>query len=320
METGHHAQRSSAARVVLAGGSGFLGRRLTTHLREQGYVVTILRRSTPTPDELRDGVDHVTWDNATIGEWARALDGARALVNVVGRSVDCRKTPAQRREILTSRVDSCRVLGQALRTVANPPPVWVQSATAHIVGDPIPEDTLCDDTTPPGEGLAPDIGIAWERAFHEGLLPGQRGIALRISFVLGRGGGALARLAKLTRLGLGGTVGHGRQWISWLHELDLVRLVQTAIEDDRYRGVVMATAPHPVTNREFMRALRKACHRPWSPPAPAFAVRLASRFLLDTDPELALLGRRCVPRRLVDEFGFRFAFEQVDAALADLLG
>jgi hypothetical protein len=265
-------------------------------------------------------VTYRRWDAKTVGDWIECLDGAAAVVNLVGRSVDCRKTPEQKREIVDSRVNSCRVLGEAMRHIAFPPPIWVQTGTAHIVGDPIPEDTICDDETPPGEGFAPQVGIAWEKAFHDALLPDQRGVVYRISFVLGNGGGALSRLALLTKLGLGGTVGSGKQWISWIHIDDMTRLFITAIDDERYRGTFMATAPEPVTNREFMRAMRRAYRRPWSPPAPGFAVRIASRWILRTDAELALLGRRCIPRRLMQCHAFRFKFPALSLALVNLAG
>ena len=307
-------------RVVLAGGSGFLGQGLSEHLRGEGYDVAILSRSAG-PEQPAPGVTWHRWDNATVGDWAGVLDGAAGLVNLVGKSVDCRKTPRNVREIHGSRVDSCRVLGEACRAVAAPPPVWLQCATAHIVGDPEPLETVCDEATPPGplKEMAPRVGVAWEEAFDAAKLPTQRGVKLRISFVLGEGGGAMSRLVKVTRLGLGGTVGSGDQWISWITLRDLNRLWLAALRDERYEGVYIVTAPNPVTNRDFMKALRRACHRPWSPPAPALGVKLASRWLMDTDPELALKGRRCVPTRLTEEHGFTFEDPEVGVALASLI-
>lgn len=302
-------------RVILAGGSGFLGSSLSRFLRERGYSVVILSRS---PRTGEPGETWLSWDAKSTGDWAAALDGATALINLVGRSVDCRKTPENKRAILESRVDSCRALGHAMRMVAQPPSVWIQTSTAHIVGDPVPLGTICDETTPPGEGMAPEVGVAWESAFESSRLPSQRPVVLRISFVLGPGGGALHRLVTLTRWGLGGTVGSGAQYVSWIHHEDLNRVVLAAIKDPSYRGVYMTTAPNPVTNRTFMRAMRKAYHRPWSPPAPALAVRLAARWVMNTDPELALLGRRCVPNRLIQEHGFTFQHEELEGALADI--
>ncbi len=311
---------ANQARIILPGGSGFLGRSLAQYLIERGYAVTIISRSAPSSVPLLREVEWLRWDGRSVGEWAAALNGARAIVNLVGRSVDCRKTEANKREILESRINSCRALGEAMRQVNDPPPVWVQSATAHIIGDPQPPETVCDEQTPAGphHEMAPFVGVQWEKAFNEAKLPQQRGVILRISFVLGPHGGAFERLRRLTKLGLGGTVGSGKQWISWIHQRDLNRLILAAIEDVAYEGIYMVTAPEPVTNREFLRQMRRSLRRPWSPPAPAFGVRLACRFILNTDPELALLGRRCVPTRLVKEHGFEFEFRTIEEALADL--
>ena len=306
-------------RIVIAGGSGFLGRGLAWYLAEHGYQVTVLSRSPQPGDHWPQNTLWHIWDGRTTDDWAGCLDGAAAVVNLVGRSVDCRKTPENKKIIFESRIHSCEALGRAMKTLENPPPVWLQSATAHIVGDPIPEDTRCDESTSPGIGMAPEVGTAWEQALNENVLENQRAVIMRISFVLGRDGGALKRLGFMTRIGLGGTVGTGTQWVSWIHQHDLNRLCLAMITDSSYRGVYMVTAPEPITNRIFMKALRKAYRRPWSPPAPTIGVRLACRLLLNTDPELALLGRRCVPKRLVEQHGFGFEYPQIDLAMADLV-
>ncbi len=211
--------------IVLAGGSGFLGVSLAHHLAGMGKSVVLLSRQ---PPRVNGPWRHVCWDARTLGDWRRELDGADGLVNLAGRSVDCIKTPDHQDEILRSRVEATRVLGQALRTLERPPPVWVQMSTAHIYGDP--PTLLCDEDSAFGYGLAPFVGRAWEEAFRESVLPGQRQVVLRTSFVIGRdrgvGGGALKTLRLLARLGLGGTVGTGTQGMSWIHELDMNRLFE----------------------------------------------------------------------------------------------
>ena len=311
---------TSSRLVVIAGGSGFLGRGLARCLLERGYETTILSRSASPPADFPTGANWACWDAESLGDWTACLDGAVAVVNFVGRSVDCRKTKENKRIILESRVKSCQVLGQAMTIVHRPPAIWIQSATAHIVGDPEPKDAICDESTPPGpmDEMAPRVGVAWERAFTEAKRDDQRGVILRISFVLGPHGGAMNRLKRITKLGLGGTVGSGDQWISWIHQDDLNRLVLGAIEDESFSGVYMVTAPEPVTNRQFMRAMRRAYQRPWCPPAPAIGVRLACRFILNTDPELALLGRRCLPNRLLHEHNFQFGHPTLEHALNNL--
>jgi uncharacterized protein (TIGR01777 family) len=237
------------------------------------------------------------------------------LVNLAGRSVDCVKTPDHCDEILRSRVESTRVLGDALARCADAIPVWVQMSTAHIYGDP--PEVVCDEDSAFGHGLAPDVGRAWEDAYADSVPTGTRQVILRTSFVLGGTGGALQKLVTLARWGLGGRVGHGRQGFSWIHELDMNRVFSRAIDDPEMRGAYVATAPTPVTNSEFMRELRRALRVPFGIPTAAWQVRLAAPLVLRTDPELALYGRRCLPKRLQEE-GFRFEFPALPEALQDL--
>ena len=298
-------------RVVLAGGSGFLGRSLAQVLEARGYEVIILTRS-PAPGSARE----VAWDGRTLGDWCARLEGAVAVVNLTGRSVDCRYTPENRREILSSRLDSVRVLGEAIRRCATPPSVSVQAASLAIYGNS--GEAVRNESSPPGEGFSVDVCHQWEQAFAEQRSPGTRQVLLRIGFALGRDGGALGSLARLARWGLGGTVGSGRQYVSWLHLDDLNTLFLRAIENPSMQGVYNATGPSPVTNAEFMRTLRHVLRRPWSPPAPAWAVRVGAR-LLGTEAELALTGRRGLPRRLMAE-GFQFRHTDLSEALEELLG
>lgn len=309
--------KHTVIRVAVVGASGFLGGALVRGLVRAGVqVVAYCRRALPEAP----GVRWHAWRQDGGEVDLDGLDGADAVINLVGRRVDCIKTPAHCAQIMDSRVDSVRKLGGLLRQCQRPPGVWLQASTAHIVGDPTPLDAVCDEATPPGEGLAPRVATAWEAAAREVALPGQRLVLLRTSFVLGHGGAALRRLGLVTRWGLGGTVGHGRQWVSWLHIDDFVTLATAMLTDPAFEGVYMVTAPQPVTNREMMRAFRRAYRRPWAPPAPAWAVRLVSHHVMRTDPELALLGRRVVPRRLLDEHGWTFRYPTIDAAVADLAG
>lgn len=308
---------SSNGPVIIAGGSGFIGISLAMHLAERGVPVVILSRTSP---RARGGWRHVAWDGRTLSNWKHELNGARALINLVGRTVDCIKTPDHQDEILRSRVEATLALGEAMREAASPPPVWVQMSTAHIYGDP--PRAVCTEGSPFGYGFAPFVGQAWERAFEASALPGQRGVVLRTSFVIGRdrgaGQSALGRLRTLVRCGLGGRVGPGKQGMSWIHEADMNRIFERAILDDRMQGAYIASSPHPVSQSEFMRALRRAMRVPVGLPAAGWMVRIGAPLLMRTDPELALYGRYVLPRRLCEE-GFEFRFPQLDEALAELL-
>ncbi len=303
-------------RIVVAGGSGFVGLSLAEHLLEAHAQVTVLSRSAP---RCSRAIEHVTWDGRSTGPWIGVLDGADALVNLAGRTVNCIKTPDHCDEILRSRVESTRVLGQAARAVDHPPPVWVQMSTAHIYGDP--PTAVCVEDSPTGYGLAPTVALAWEHAFAESILPTQRGVVLRTSFVIGRdrgaGGSALGTLRLVAKLGLGGPAGPGTQGMSWLHELDMNRLFERAISLETMQGVYIASAPHPVSQAEFMRRLRRTMRIPIGLPATEWMVRVGAPLLMRTDPELVLYGRYVLPKRLLDE-GFKFRFAQLDEALSDL--
>jgi len=302
--------------VVIAGGSGFLGISLALHLTRAGRPVVILSRHAP---PVSGPWRHVPWDARTLGDWASELQGAAGLVNLVGRSVDCMKTPDNQDLILRSRVESTRVLGQAMRAIDAPPPVWVQMSTAHIYGDP--PQVVCDEDSCFGSGFAPFVGQAWEKSYAESVLPTQRQVILRTSFVVGRdrgaGRGALARLCPVVRLGLGGKVASGQQGMSWIHELDMNRLFERALDEPAMQGAYIASAPNPVSQADFMRELRRAMHMPIGLPAFGWMVKIGARFLLRTDPDLALYGRYVVSKRLRSE-GFEFRYPRLADALAEL--
>ncbi|HVU65076.1 MAG TPA: DUF1731 domain-containing protein, partial [Phycisphaerales bacterium] len=305
--------------------SGFIGISLAHHLASIGHAnIIILSRRQP---RARGPYTHIHWDARTIGEWATSLDGAAALINLTGRSVNCIKTPDHCDEILRSRIESTRILGKACRAARNPPPVWVQMSTAHIYGDP--PTAVCDESSPFGYGLAPTVGRAWEDAFTHSLLPPpihQRGVILRTSFVIGRpnagGTGALGTLGALARTGLGGRVGSGTQGMSWLHEHDMNRIIERAITDETMQGAYIATSPSPVSQQAFMRELRRhagGLGRIIGLPAFAWMVGLGAPLFLRTDPELALYGRYLNPGRLLDEH-FDFDFPTLREALTNIYG
>lgn len=300
--------------VVIVGGTGFLGQALAGALERDGLGVVVVSRHRPAG---RCFGRWVGWDGRGVGPWSETLDGALAVVNLAGRSVDCRKTADRCDEILRSRVESVAAVGAGLARCSSPPRVWVQASTAHIYGDP--PEAVCDESASPGYGLAPFVGKRWEAALAEHCPAGVRSVVLRTSFVLGRSGGAFPVLRRLARLGLGGKIGSGRQWISWLHVDDMVGVMRRSIEDESFAGVYNVTAPQAVTNAGFMRSLRRAIGMPLGLPSPAWLVRLGAATLLDTDAELPLYGRNVVPRRLI-EAGFAFTFPDLESALQDLAG
>jgi uncharacterized protein (TIGR01777 family) len=298
-------------RVVLAGGSGFLGQALAKVLVGKGYDVVVLTRGA---HREGTGVRHLHWDGERLGDWAQSIDGAKAIVNLTGRSVNCRHTPEHRRAIMESRVNSVRALAEAVRCCQQPPEVWVQASSLAIYGDP--GGRWCDEDAPYANGFSEEVCKRWESEFAKVAAAGMRKVVMRIGIVLDTNAGALPVLARLTRLFLGGRVGSGKQYVSWIHIADLTRMFVEAIERPDIAGIFNVTGPNPVTNAGFMRELRRVLHRPWSPPVPGWATHIGA-FLMRTEPSLALTGRRCRPKRFL-ESGFHFEFPELRGALDDL--
>src|ERR1039457_7058128 len=239
------------------------------------------------------------------------LDGADAVVNLTGKNINCPHTPENLREIIASRVNSVNAIAAAIGKVEKPPRVWVQASATGFYGDT--GDIACDESAPAGSNALAQICRQWEAACAAANVPQTRKVTLRIGFVLGRDGGALPVLSKLTKCFLGGAVGNGRQFISWIHLADLVQMFVASIENENLAGTFNAVAPDAVTNAEFMRELRRALHRPWSPPAPVFAVKIGSR-LMGSEASLALVSQRCAPKNFL-AMGFEFQFSNLRAAL-----
>lgn len=313
-------------KIVIPGGTGQVGGLLRRALVARGDDVTVLSRQ---PQTLEDGVRHLVWDGRTLGPWAAELDGADAVINLAGRSVSCRYTDANLRLMMNSRVDSTRVLGQAIARAGQPPAVWLQMSTATIYADARSrgDGRPHDEATGIIGGDEPDVPLyweysvriarRWEQAQADADTPGTRRVALRTAMVMSPDrGGIFDYLSWMTRLGLGGAVAGGRQYVSWIHGEDFVRAVEFLLERDDLHGPVNLTAPDPVPQRDLMRSLRAAWRRPVGLPATRWMAEIGA-LALRTDTELLLKSRRVVPGRLL-EAGFTFAHPVWDAAAADL--
>ena len=295
-------------RIVIAGGSGFIGTALARDWHSQNGEVVVLTR---TPRQRDDGIIEAEWTGAQMGEWIKYLDGAEAVINLTGKNIKCRFTPDNLKEMTESRTQSVRAIAIALGHVKVPPRVWIQASAVGYYGNT--RDRICDETAPNGGDPLADICRQWEYAFNSMSLPKTRKVMLRIGFVLGRYGGAMPILTKFTKWFLGGQAGNGQQFISWIHLEDLMRMCWGCMDQDNLTGTFNAVAPNPVRNSEFMHELRHVLHRPWSPPAPAFAIKLSSR-MMGIEPFLALAGCRVAPKRFT-EAGFQFEFPELPAAL-----
>lgn len=297
-------------KAVLAGGNGLLGRRLADDFAARGFDVVILTRR---PDEASVH-RQVEWDGRTVGPWAAELEGA-VVVNLAGALVDRPASKANIDLLTRSRVEPTEALVQAAAGLAVPPVLWLQMSTLAIYGDA--GDTELAEGGAVGVPRPQMTGVAqaWEAAAAG--VRADRVVVLRTGIVLDADSPAVDRLVSLTRWGLGGRISSGDQWVSWIHVDDFLEAIRRIVEDPSIDGMVHITAPAPVRNRDMMSSLRAAVGRPWSPPTPAPFVRIGA-LLMRTDPDLALTGRRCVPKRLLDH-GMPFAFDTFDEAIEDLV-
>ena len=257
----------------------------------------------------------VEWDGRTVGAWASELEGA-VLINLAGELVDRRPTKRNIELLRRSRVEPTRALVQAAEGLATPLTLWVQMSTLAIYGDA--GQGIVEEGHPVADGPPQMAGVArpWEEAATGARA--DRQVVLRTGIVLDRGAPAFERLTQLTKLGLGGRIGRGDQWVSWIHIDDFLAALRFVCDDPTIDGVVHVTSPNPIQNRDMMATLRSALHRPWSPPTPKPLVHIGA-LLMRTDPALALTGRRCVPRRLLDA-GFTFEHQTLGDAVGDLTG
>ena len=307
-------------KVVIPGGSGQIGTVLARTFHGQGHDVVVLSRR---PDARPWRV--VAWDGATLDAWQREIDGCEVVINMAGRSVNCRYTAVNREAILQSRVQSTRVVGQAIAQAARPPRVWLQASTATIYAHRYdgPNDEYSgmlggeELDAPDSWRFSIDVARAWERAFEEAVTGRTRKVALRSAMTMSPDpGGVFDTLLGLTRRGLGGSAGDGRQFVSWIHHEDFVAALQWLIDHDDIEGVVNVASPNPLTNAAFMRTLRDACHIPFGLPASRWMLEIGAVFMR-TETELLLKSRRVVPARLLEQ-GFQFTYPNWSDAAGDL--
>lgn len=309
--------------IVLAGGSGQVGQVLARALHHK-HAITILSRSQSNNINYPN-VTTVQWDAKNLGAWAEVIDGADVVINLAGKTVNCRYTEANKQEMMASRVDSTRAIGEAIARASRPPALWLQACTATIYKHSVEKandettgviSSDADDAHSPW-GYSVQIAKAWERTVDEANTPQTRKIKLRSGMIMSPDrGGVFATLLNLVRLGLGGSVAGGKQYISWIHEVDFVSSLIWLIENDTMEGVVNISAPHPLPYGDFMRALRQAWGMPFGLPASAWMLEIGA-FVLRTESELVLKSRRVVPARLL-EAGFTFAYPHWHEAAEEL--
>ncbi len=295
--------------ITIAGGSGFLGQIIEDFFSEKGYTVQILTRHPNRENE------HF-WDAKTLGKWTKILEQTDVLINLTGKSVDCRYTDANKKLIHDSRIDSTHLLGLAINLCEHPPKIWINSSTATIYESSLDREMTEEDGII-GNDFSMNIAKSWEKAFYSISNPKTRKIGLRTSIVFGKDGGAIKTLKQLTAFGLGGTQASGEQKVSWIHELDFARAVEFLMTSHNLKDNFNLSVPKPTDNKTLMKTLRTVMKIPLGIAHPKWLIKLGAK-LIGTEPELVLKSRNVVPKRLTDN-GFVFLQPNLKMALDNLL-
>ncbi|WP_343707668.1 TIGR01777 family oxidoreductase [Flavobacterium sp.] len=299
-------------KLLIAAGTGFLGQVLVNHFKNKFDEIVILTRG---KSQTIDGIKYVNWNARTFTGWEKELENATILINLAGKSVDCRYTKKNKKEILWSRIESTKILNKAVLKCQNPPKHWLNSSTATIYRFSL--DKQMDETDGEiGNDFSINVALSWEKAFFKTETSNTLKTALRTSIVLGKNGGAFIPLKTLTKIGFGGKQGNGNQFVSWIHKDDFANAVDFIIERE-ISGIVNVVSPEPIRNIDFMQKLRKAVGFPFGIPLNKFFLEIGS-FLIRTETELVLKSRNVIPRRLLEN-GFEFKFGEIDDALKDLV-
>ena len=301
------------SKLIIAGGTGFLGAVITSYFKDAFDEIVLLSRKQKKPE---NHCRTVIWDAKTIGPWASELEDADVLINMAGRSVDCRYHSKNKALILNSRVDSTKVLGEAIGLCKNPPNVWLNSSTATIYRHSLDKE-MDEETGEIGTGFSVSVAKAWEKAFFDSETPHTRKVALRTAIVLGKDGGALQPMINITKLGLGGKQGSGDQKFSWIHEDDFVQIIDFCIKNNSIKGPINVVSPHPSDNKTVMQLLRKTLNVPFGIPSNKMLLEIGA-FLINTETELLLKSRNVIPKRLLEQ-GYTFAYDDLEMALKELV-
>ncbi len=295
-------------KIIIAGGTGFLGENLKKYFTEKGNRVYILTRKPRRENEIY-------WNAKTVGEWQNILENADVLINLTGKSVDCRYNEKNKQEIYSSRIESTKVLQKAIDSCSQKPKIWMNasSATIYVHSE---KHLNTEENGMIGDDFSMNICKSWEKEFFTTKNEEVRKVALRTSIVLGNNGGAFPKLKMITKLGLGGKQGSGNQMVSWIHIDDFCRAVEWVISHQDLTGAINVTAPDPISNEAMMRTLRKQVNAPIALNTPVWQLEIAS-VLMGTESELLLKSRNVFPGKLL-ESGFQFSYETFDIAVLKL--
>jgi uncharacterized protein (TIGR01777 family) len=302
-------------KIILAGCTGFIGQALIQALLSNGHSLWLLTRSPEKASrEWGDQVKFLKWDAGSSGDWMREFDGADAVINLTGESIAGKKwTAEQKKKIVASRVDSTKVIAEAILKSKNKPAVFINASAVGYYGN-VNSGDVTEDTIPTEKSFLADTCTQWENEAKRADVEGVRVIRLRIGIVLEKNGGALAKMIPPFKFFIGGPLGSGKQWMPWIHRDDIIGLIQFVLAHEEVSGAVNATAPHPVTMKEFCQKLGAALHRPCWAPVPAVALKI----LLGEMAEMLLGGQKAVPKKLL-QAGYAFKYPHLEDALREII-
>lgn len=302
-------------KIIIAGGTGQIGTALCNFYAERAEKIIVLSRGAA---KQKRNVAYINWDAKTQGDWVKEMDEADMLINLCGKNVNCRYTEENKKEIFDSRTNSTKALAQAIAACKTPPRLWIQSASAtiyrHAEDRPMTErDGIM------GSGFSVEVCKKWEKVFWEetAAFTNMRKAILRISLVMGKKEGVFPRLRNLTRFGLGGKQGNGKQWVSWIHEADVVNMIEWIATHEQMEGIINCTSPTPLKNNELMQIIRKELNMPIGLPSPAWLLELGA-IIIRTETELILKSRWVLPRKIL-KTGFQFQYPEASVAINDLI-
>lgn len=299
-------------KLIIAAGTGFLGEVLIKHFKDKFEEITILTRG---ESKTNGNIKYVNWNAKTFSGWEKEFENATVLINLTGKSVDCRYTKENKKEILLSRIESTKILNKAILNCQNPPKHFLNSSTSTIYRFSLDKE-MDEINGEIGNDFSMNVAQSWEKAFFKTETPKTIKTALRTSIVLGKHGGAFIPLKTLAKFGFGGQQGKGNQFISWIHETDFARAIEFIIEREM-TGVLNIVSPKPIENRNFMVLLRKAVKVPFGIPINETLLKLGA-ILIRTEPELVLKSRNVIPQKL-QQNGFQFEFDTLEKALKNLV-
>ena len=301
-------------KIIIPGGSGFIGKYVANFFLQKGFEVVVLTRSLPSASNK---IQYLYWDGETLGDWITSFENATLILNLAGKSVDCRYNSENKKKILNSRIHSTKIIGAAIQKCLNPPKIWMNMSTATIYEHTQKGKANDEINGIIGDDFSMGVAKAWEAAFESFDIHYTRKIALRTSIVLGKEGGALHHLKPLVQWGLGGKNGSGKQFVSWIHEEDLARMIYWLLENPASKGPYNCASPTPISNANFMKNIRNAMGVPIGLPATKWMIEIGC-FFMRTESELVLKSRKVVPKKILEE-GFQFKYDKIEAALNHLL-